>query len=222
MSYTGLSPAVVFIAGFLAIVGIAGAAEPCGPFEGGRVDAQFLQVMRDAAKDGRLYRVDPAVSKVGFCVKYFPFQEFHGEFTNIVGGLAFSPQSARQGQALLLIHTTSLESDNSAVMPLVKGHDFIDTGHYPEILFVGHAVHLLNEKQGHVHGELTLRGITRPVVFKINLRLLEKGKNQRPGRIFLGGRSQVDRMAFDMNSYRYVVSESVRLCLSLELVPWGQ
>lgn len=222
MLNTGFSPVMIFLAGMLAITGIADAAEPCRPFEDGRVSAQFLQIMRDAAKDGRLYRVDPAVSKVGFCVRYFPFQEFRGEFTNIVGGLAFPPESAQQGQALLLIHTTSLESENTAVMPLVKGQDFMDTRRYPDILFVGHTVHLLNEDQGHVHGEITLRGITQPVVFDIDLRVLETGEGQRPDRIFLGGRSQVDRMAFDMNSYRYFVSESVRLCLSLELVPWGQ
>jgi polyisoprenoid-binding protein YceI len=196
------------------------AEQPCTPFEGGRVDPGLLQIMREAASNGRLYRVDPAASKVGFCVRHFPGQEFRGEFTNIVGGLVFPPLSAQRGQALLLIHTASLSSENTSLLPLVTGHDFIDSSNYPEILFVGHTAHWLNNTEGHIHGDLTLRGITQPVTFNLTVRALEDGENDHPGRILLQGRSQVQRTSFDMNSYRFFVSETVQLCLSVELVPW--
>ena len=196
------------------------AAQPCSPFEGGRVDTELLQLMRDAAEEGRLYRVDPGNSNVGFCVRHFPGQEFRGEFTNIVGGLVFPPVSTQQGQALLLIHTASLESENTTLLPLVTGHDFMDTSRYPEILFVGHTAHWQSYTQGHIHGDLTLRGVTQPVIFELAIHPLDNGENERPDRILLRGRSQVNRMDFDMNSYRYFVSETVRLCMSVELVPW--
>ena len=196
------------------------AAQPCSPFEGGRVDMEVLQLMREAATDGRLYRVDPGASRVGFCVRHFPGQEFRGEFTNLVGGLVFPPVAAQHGQALLLIHTASLESENSTLLPLVTGHDFMDTSNYPDILFVGHTAHWQSYTQGHIHGDLTLRGVTQPVVFELAIQTQDNGKDERPARILLQGRSQVNRMDFDMNSYRYFVSETVRLCMSVELVPW--
>ena len=202
------------------VTATAQAVQPCSPFEDGRVDAELLQLMRDAAEEGRLYRVDPGESKVGFCVRHFPGQEFRGEFTNIVGGLIFPPLSAQQGQALLLIHTASLESDNTSLLPLVTGHDFMDTSHYPDILFVGHTAHWQNHTQGHIHGDLTLRGVTQPVIFELSVHQQVTGVNARPGRILLQGRSQVNRMDFDINSYRYFVSETVRLCMTVELVPW--
>lgn len=211
----------VIIALIMLITGVVAAAQPCSPFEGGRVDPQHLKTMRDAATEGRLYRVDSTRSRVGFCVRHFPFQEFRGEFTNLVGGLAVPPGHAQDGQALLLIHTTSLESEDTDMMPMVQGRDFIDTQRFPEILFVGRAVHLDNSEQGHVHGELTLHGVTQPVVFDINLRMIDNGDNRRPDRILMKGRGEVNRFEFDMNSYRYVVSESVRLCMSVEMVPWG-
>ena len=197
------------------------AAEPCKPFEDGRVDARLLQVMRDAATQGRLYRVSPGESKVGFCARYFPFQEFRGEFTNIVGGLAIPPGRDQHGQALLLIHTASMQSNNTELIPLVKGHEFMDTEHYPDILFVGRAFQWLNPQQGYIYGDLTLRGKTRPVVFNIGIDVLEGGEGERPKRIYLKGKSEVNRVNFDMRSYRFVVSETVRLCLSVELVPWA-
>jgi polyisoprenoid-binding protein YceI len=197
------------------------AVEPCEPFEGGRVDARLIELMRGAAREGRLYRVVPGNSRVGFCVRHFLAQELRGEFTSIVGGLAMPSANSQYGQALLLIHTTPLTVSNEALAPLVRGHDFIDTGRYPEILFVGRRFEWLAPLQGYMYGELTLRGKTQPVVFTVSLDVLENGEGDLPQRIFLKGTGQVDRYRFDMRSHRMTVSETVRLCLAVEMVPWG-
>ena len=197
------------------------ASEPCKPFEGGRVDAGLLEVMRRAATEGRLYRVDPAASKVGFCVRHFPQKEFRGEFTNIVGGLVLPSSIDQYGQALLLIHTTSMEASNESLAPLVKSHEFMDIKRYPEILFTGHAFEWLGPLQSHIHGDLTLRGITQPVVFSVDLEILEEGLSSLPERIRLQGNGQVNRYQFNMRSHRIMISSTVELCLDVELVPWS-
>ena len=212
---------VVFVVSLFLATGLAGAGEPCTPFEGGRVDTKILAAMREAARDGRLYRVDAGVSKVGFCVRHFPFQEFRGEFTNIVGGLAFPQDPAQYGQALLLIHTSSLKSKNTALVPLVKGQNFIDTANYPEILFVGRRFEWLNAAQAHIYGELTLRGRTQPVIFDVEINALDDMEDNRAGRIRLRGTSHVSRFRYDMRSHRFIVSETIQLCLAVELVAWG-
>jgi hypothetical protein len=58
------------------------------------------------------------------------------------------------------------------------------------------------------------------VTFDVHVQALEGVENERPDRILLEGRSQVERRNFDMNSYRFFVSETVRLCLAVELLPW--
>ena len=35
------------------------------------------------------------------------------------------------------------------------------------------------------------------------------------------GKGQVSRYQFDMRSHRFMISETVRLCLAVEMVPWG-
>jgi polyisoprenoid-binding protein YceI len=198
------------------------AVEPCQPFEGGRVDAQLLKLMRDAARHGRLYRVVPGNSRVGFCVRHFPMQEFRGEFTNIVGGLALpSADNLDYGQALLLIHTSPLDVSDESLAPLVKGHNFMDIRHYPEIIFAGHTFEWLGPMQGYMYGDLTLRGRTQGVVFKVSIDVTEPGTGELPGRILLRGTGQVSRYRFDMRSNSLTVSETVRLCLAVEMVRWG-
>ena len=197
------------------------AVEPCRPFEDGRVDARLLEVMRNAAREGRLYRVVPGNSRVGFCVRHFPGQEFRAEFTNIVGGLVMPSTTQPYGQALLLIHTSPLEVSNAELEPLLKGPEFMDTSRYPDILFIGRAFEWLAPLQGYIYGDLTLRGKTQPVVFDVDIDFLEEGLGSLPDRIFVKGSGQVNRYRFDMRSRRFTVSETVRLCLAVEMVPWG-
>jgi polyisoprenoid-binding protein YceI len=194
------------------------ASEPCAPFEGGRVDAKILKAMRDAAQEGRMYRVVPGVSRVGFCIRHFPFQEFRGEFTNIVGGLALPSNTSDHGHALLLIHTTSMVSSNMDLAPMVQSPLFMDTERYPEILFVGHAFQWVDPQHAHIAGDITLHGRTQPVIFEVYIDAPDE--HDHPGSIQLSGTSQVNRMKFDMRSHRFLVSETVRLCMSVELVPW--
>ena len=212
---------VVLIVSLFFSQGWSEAAEPCAPFEGGRVDKKILATMREAATEGRLYRVDPEVSKVGFCVRHFPFQEFRGEFTNVVGGLALPPGHSQYGQALLLVHTSSLKSDNTALMPLAKGSQFMDTARYPEILYVGRRFEWVSEVHAHVYGELTLRGKTRPVIFEVDFSAPDKTQGDQAGRIRLRGGSHVNRFDYDMRTHRFFISETIQLCMAVELVPWG-
>jgi len=196
------------------------AVEPCAPFEGGRVDAGLIAAMRQAAREGRMYRVDAEESSVGFCVRHFPLQEFRGEFRNLVGGLALPTDHAQYGHALLLIHSASLVSENSDLVPLVIGHSFIDAERYPEILFVGRRFVWLDDRQARIYGELTLRGKTRPVTFTVEIERDTEDTPEADRRIRMRGTTQVNRFHFDMNSYQFFVSDTVRLCLAVELVPW--
>lgn len=197
------------------------AIEPCKPFEDGRVDPRVLEVMRRAASEGRLYRVDPEESKVGFCVRHFPQKEFRGEFTNIVGGLVLPTNGDKYGQALLLIHTTSMKASNEGLAPLVKSREFMDTENYPEILFTGRAFEWLGPLRGYIYGDLTLRGITQPVTFSVGLEIVDEGLGGLPDRIRLQGNGKVNRYQFNMRSHRIMISNTVELCLDVELVPWG-
>lgn len=211
--------AITLFAGLLAAFPPVQAREPCGIFEGGRVDLRIIEEMRAAARSGRLYRVVPGVSRVGFCVRHFPLQEFRGDFTNLAGGLVLPSASEPQGKALLLIRTTPLEASNEALAPLVRGSQFMDTERFPDILFVGHRFEW-HESHGHVYGDLTLRGVTQPVQFDVRLETLLEGVDGGVERMLLTGVGQVNRYQFDMRSHQLFVSESVRLCLSVELDPW--
>lgn len=199
------------------LIAAALADEPCRILEEYHLDGQLIGIMRGAARDGRLYRVVPGSARVGFCVRHFPLQEFRGEFTDIMGGLAMPTATQPDGQALLLIHTAALEVSNEELAPLVKGSQFMDTSRFTEILFIGKVFEWENPLQGYIHGDLTMRGKTRPVIVNVDIDVLDEGPDGLPGRLFLKGAGQVSRYEFDMRTHTIIVSETVRLCLGIEL-----
>ena len=57
MSATGLLR-IILLATIALVLKTALAGEPCAPFEGGRVDPGLIQLMRQAAENGRLDRIN--------------------------------------------------------------------------------------------------------------------------------------------------------------------
>ena len=78
----------------------------------------------------------------------------------------------------------------------------------------------LDDRQARIYGELTLHGKTRPVIFNVEIERVTEDTPEADRRIRLRGTTQVNRIHFDMDSYQFFVSDTVRLCLSVELVLW--
>jgi len=81
----------------LAVLLLAGTAAipaqqdlPCAPFRDGRIDPRLVAIMLAAAEHGHRYRVDPAHSRIGFCVDSH-FMHIEGYFREFQGGMALHP-----------------------------------------------------------------------------------------------------------------------------------
>jgi len=199
---------VLVISGTFVMPAHADEARLCGAFSDGIVDSAVVSTMIEAAEDGHLYRIDKAASKMGFCVGGTLLGEVHGDFGDFEGGLALLP-NADPGRALVLVRTKSLETNNGLTNMLAKGEEFFDVDRYPEILFVGTNFEWTSATTGRLHGNLTMRGETRPVTFAVEFSRL--GGSQE--RIVVIAKAEVNRTDFGMTGLENVVSEQVRLCL---------
>jgi polyisoprenoid-binding protein YceI len=172
------------------------------------VGSEIIATMVRAADDGHLYRIDKAASSMGFCVDGVLMGEVHGNFGDFEGGLALLP-NADPGRALVLVKTNSLDTRNKFTNAVAKGENFFDVARYPEILFVGTGFEWTNASTGRLHGNLTMRGTTRPVTFEVEFTQLLSPKDQ----IVVTARADVNRTDFGMTGFEKTVSDRVRLCL---------
>jgi len=218
----------VFIAvGWLSLAHAAGPddSELCKPFKGGKVDASLLSTMLEAARDGYLYRIENDTSQVGFCVSS-KFSMVKGHFHEFSGGLALAPAGARTGapsnaeQAMIVINTASLDTDGSLIESLIKGERFFDVEKYPEILFVSRDFEWTGKDTATISGDLTVHGVTRPVVFAVTLTPVKDSADSAK-RLVVKAKTTILRSQFGMDNMSKVVSDDVNLCMSVEVVRYA-
>lgn len=202
---------------FLSLVSATHAAEidVCEPFQDGVVDDSIVAKMLDAADDGHLYRIEASSSKVGFCVDS-PIGLVEGEFTEFTGGLTFLQENGGEDeQALVLVKTTSLETDGALVENMLRGKKFFDVKNYPEILFVSTGFKWVNDTEAVLQGDLTMHGVTKAVGFHVEL-VEQPGDHEQ--RIVVKATTLIRRSEFGLTALSPMVSDSVSLCMSVDAV----
>jgi len=189
--------------------------EICSPFMGGMVDEAFLATMLSAAHDGHLYRIQQKSSQVGFCVDS-KLSRVKGHFNNFQGGMTLNSGDNANGQTMVLIKAASLDTKGSIIENMLKGEDFFDVKNHPEILFVSNGFQWTGPDTAVIKGDLTMRGIKKPVIFNVTMKPLDTGKTGQAQTILVKATTTINRADFGMEGLSSVVNNSVQLCMSIE------
>jgi polyisoprenoid-binding protein YceI len=195
-------------------------SDVCSPFRDGKVNSSLLATMLTAAHDGHLYRIQQESSQVGFCVDS-KLSRIKGSFREFQGGMALDPGDNDNGQTMVMIQANSLETEGAIVENMVKGEGFFDVEHYPEVLFVSTGFQWTGADTAVLKGNLTLRGITKPVIFNVTLTSLDNKQIDKAQRILVKATTSIDRTDFGMEKLTTLVDGSVKLCMSVEALKYG-
>jgi len=213
-----------FLVALLLASATAAAAQqqlPCAPFRDGRVDPRLVAIMLSAAEHGHLYRVDPAHSRIGFCVDSH-FMHIEGYFREFQGGMALHHEVEATEQMMVLVHTDSLATSPAFVENMLKGESFFNTPSHPDILFFSTEFHWSTPTRARITGQLTLHGVTRPVDFNVMLATPREVVAGGSERVRLDAYTTIRRSDFGMDALRRLVDDTVQLCMSIEAVQYRQ
>jgi polyisoprenoid-binding protein YceI len=107
------------------------------------------------------YRAQPVPSSFAFAVRHSGVFWYRGSLSDVAATLR------GDGAALALEGSARVDSisvvEPAAMRASVLGPDFFDAERHPEITFRSTAVRLADDGGAEVDGELTIRGVTRPV-----------------------------------------------------------
>ena len=198
-----------------AAVGLADENNLCSPFKDGVVNEALVARMLSAANNGHLYRIQTDSSQVGFCVDS-QFSDVKGTFQDFQGGLALGTGDSIDGQTMVVIKTASLKTDSTMLESLIKSKRFFDVKNYPEILFVSTGIKWTSDTTAALKGDLTLHGVTKPVIFSVELTNLTGDQAGRTDIILFKATTAISRVDFGMDTLSSVVSDTVSLCMSVE------
>jgi polyisoprenoid-binding protein YceI len=110
------------------------------------------------------WQIDPGHTEVAFIGRHFMLTKVRGRFTGVTGAIDVA-QEPGESTAEVTIDMASVDSGSQARDDHLRSADFFDAAHHPTAAFSGRAADWRGSR-GLLTGELTIRGITRPVTLQ--------------------------------------------------------
>jgi len=107
------------------------------------------------------WQIDPGHTELAFIGRHFMLTKVRGRFTGVSGAIEVA-EDPGESTAEVTIDMASVESGSQARDEHLRSADFFDTAHHPTATFTGRAAGWQGSR-GRLEGELTIRGVTRPV-----------------------------------------------------------
>jgi len=116
------------------------------------------------------YKMDHAHSTLIFRLSHMGFSHYTSRFRHFDAKLQFDPRNLTATQLTATIDPRSIETDypdpKYNFNEELAGEHFLDAAQFPQITFRTTQVEDLGNQAMRVHGELTLHGVTRPIVLE--------------------------------------------------------
>jgi polyisoprenoid-binding protein YceI len=110
------------------------------------------------------WQIDPGHTEVAFIGRHFMLTKVRGRFTGVTGTIVIADEPG-ESAVEVTIDTASVESGSQARDDHLRSPDFFDAARHPTATFSGRAAGWQGTR-GLLAGELTIRGVTRPVTLR--------------------------------------------------------
>ena len=170
-----------------------------------------------------VWKIDQSHSVVEFAIKHMMFSTVKGRFSNFEGEIVTHPEDPTEGEVNVVIDTESIDTRDAKRDEHLRAGDFFGTGENPQLVFTSVRVEHIPGPTFRVHGDLTIRGITRPVVLNATF----NGSGVNPWGMTVASWSattEIDRTDWDL-SYNaaletggVLIGNTVKISLEIEAV----
>ena len=162
------------------------------------------------------YVLDPAHGKITWSVDHMGFSTYVGQFTDVSAKLDLNVANPSESDLEAVIATDSVGTLNDQLDAHLKTADFFDTAKFPTARFEATGIRLSDRDSAQITGNLTLRGITRPVIIDADFN--QAGINPVDQKYTLGfdGRALIKRSDFGIEYGLPMLGDEVTLNLEAE------
>lgn len=121
------------------------------------------------AAEGRAatWDIDPNHSQVGFTVKHLVIAKVRGNFKTFSGTVVLDDKDITKSTVKVAIDAATVDTDNGARDKHLRSADFFDVEKHKEWTFTSTKVEKGEGSTLKVTGDLTLHGVTKPVVLLV-------------------------------------------------------
>ena len=166
------------------------------------------------------YVIDADHSSVTFKIRHL-FSKTSGQFKQFEGTLDYEPGKPETWKAEAVIQAASIDTNVEPRDKHLRSADFFDVETYPTLTFKSTKVTDITAEKATLHGDLTMHGVTRPVVMDLAIHGVGKDPwgNTRAG---FTATIKIDRKDFGLTWNKVVetggvlVGDEVEITLEIE------
>src|SRR5690606_957836 len=127
-------------------------------------------------------------------------------------------KAAKTGAVDITIDMTSVDTGYETFDGHIQGEDFLDTAKYPTASFKSTKVNFEGDKPATIDGELTIKGVTKPVTLEVtNFVSMPHPMRNKPA-IGANATTVIKRSEFNAGKYAPNVGDEVTISVSLEAI----
>jgi polyisoprenoid-binding protein YceI len=132
-------------------------------------DAQSAATQNPVEVQAGTYKLDPAHGKITWSVKHLGFSTYTGQFTNVSADLTIDPANPSASTLSAVVPIADVAPNNDALKAHLQTPDFFDAAQFPTATFKATSVTVDRDdaSKAAVAGDLTIRGVTRPVTLVV-------------------------------------------------------
>jgi polyisoprenoid-binding protein YceI len=114
------------------------------------------------------WNIDPAHSVAEFKVKHMMISNVKGQFPKVTGALTLDESDLTNSRVEAVIEAASIETRDAQRDAHLKSADFFHVEKFPSLSFKSTGIRLVRDGELAVEGDLTIRGVTRKVLFSVD------------------------------------------------------
>ena len=172
------------------------------------------------------WNLDASHSEIGFKVKHMMISNVSGSFGKFDVTAETEEDDFSKAKIDFTADVSSLSTGSTDRDAHLKSADFFDISKFPELRFVSEEMQKKSEGHFILHGDLTIKGVTNPVILNVEFGGIGKDPwgNEKAGFTVTG---KINRTDFDLKwnaaleTGGVLVSEEVKLYAELELLKKG-
>ena len=151
------------------------------------------------------YRLDASHASLIFRLDHLGFSSYTARFRKFDATLTFDPANLAASSVTVTVDPRSLETDfpDPATLDFnaeLQNEQWLSSAQFPQMTWQSKHVEVVSPRKMKIHGELTLRGVTRPVTLDATLNGGYAGHPMDPhARIGFSARGTLNRSEFGMN-----------------------
>ena len=163
------------------------------------------------------YNVDGSHTYPRFSYSHFGYSTQLSSFKNTSGKVVFDAE-AKTGSVDITIDMKSVNTGFDDFNGHLQGEDFLDTAKFPTATFKSTKVVFEGDKPKTVEGNLTIKGVTKPVTLKVSHFVTMPHPMLKKDTIGANASTVIKRSEFNAGKHAPYVGDEVTITVSLEAI----